>query len=229
MIICVPSLKIADHLSFIPTHSTLSLIIHVLVQLCSMKNYLVLSLLVIVLASCDKETCIEQPTDPVHPAMIYKDLSDAVVKYGMGQAIDVDNDGSIDFRFRVELVGDPILQRDRMQFQATSTIKRNLLNDADDQSPMLQKNELIKPVFPGYTWYEISSILLVEKITTLTTTYWQGRWKEAAHHYLPIQVEKSGHLYQGWIEISFDQQNERLLIHRSAICKVEDVEVKAGF
>jgi hypothetical protein len=127
------------------------------------------------------------------------------------------------------LVGDPVLQRDRKQFVVNSGIKRNLLNDANDQSPVLNKMDTISKKQQGYLWWQISSIVLAEKISTDSGSSWEGLWKNASHNYLPIQVEKNGRLYHGWIELSFSTTGEKLVLHRAAISSEEEKTVKAGY
>jgi hypothetical protein len=178
-------------------------------------------------AACHKEPVQPQPGEQ-HPEMIYKDLQNAEVKYLRGKAVDVDGDGSNDFLFHVQLVGDPVLQRDRVQFYVSSGIDRNLLNDDQDQSPVLNKMDVISRNVTGYTWWEISAIVLAEKIITYTESHWEGAWKNADHKYLPVQMKKQGKLYHGWIELSFNTTEEKLILHRSAISKEEDKDVKAG-
>lgn len=160
--------------------------------------------------------------------MTYKNLNDQVVKYGQTQYIDVDNDGSKDFKFDVLLVGDPILQRDRIQFYANSGIKRNLLNNQVDESPMLNKGDGIGKTHSGYTWWEISAIVLAEKIVDNNGSHWEGLWKNADHKYLPIQMEKNNKLYHGWVELSFNTVEEKLILHKATISIEEEKSVQAG-
>lgn len=194
-----------------------------------MKKILLAAMTGALFIACNKGP-LTIPAPPVlqHPAMLYKDLHDSVVKYGRLQTVNVDNDGSYDFLFSVLLVGDPVLQRDRMQFYAHSRIKRNLLNSDIDESPMLNKGDSISKVHKGYTWWEISAIVLTEKITDYNGSFWQGRWKNADHKYLPIQVDKNKKLYHGWIELSFNAAEEKLILHKAALSKEEDKAVVAG-
>jgi len=180
-------------------------------------------------AACKKEPVKPTPPTETHPQMLYTDLHDAEVKYLQPKTVDVNNDGAADFSFGVLLVGDPVLQRDRAQFGVSSGIERNLLNDANDQSPKLQKLEIVSKNHPGYTWWQISHIVLAEKIITATNTSWDGIWKNAAHNYLPIQVEKEQKLYHGWIELSFNTAEEKLVLHRAALSKEAEKDVKAGY
>lgn len=195
-----------------------------------MRKWILYTIAAVVMLSCRKEKR-ENSTPvaiPANPVMTYKDLKNAEVKYSKTQTLDIDNDGTMDFYFSVLLVGDPLLQRDMYQFYANSTVKRNLLNDAQDQSPLLNKYDLVKKDHPGYTWYEISAIKLAEKVVTSISTFWQGQWKSADHNYLPVQIEKNGKVYHGWIELSFDTTNERLILHKAAISQEENKEVQAG-
>ena len=187
------------------------------------------AIILLLLTACKKEPLPVTPPSEPHPQMLYKDLLNAEVNYQHSKTIDIDGDGSIDFYFGVQLVGDPVLQRDRKQFMANSVVKRNLLNDLNDQSPVLNKLDTISKVHQGYTWWEISAIVLTEKIITNTNVYWDGVWKAANHNYLPIQVEKAGKLYHGWIELSVDTAAEKLILHRAALSKEEDKTVKAGY
>jgi hypothetical protein len=165
---------------------------------------------------------------PLHPVMIYKDLQNKEVKFNHYEYVDVDNDGLSDFRFDVVLIGDPVLQRDRLQFYANSGIRRNLLNNQADESPMLNKGDSISKIYKGYTWWEVSFIVLAEKIIDNNGSHWDGLWKNADHKYLPIQVEKNQKLYHGWVELSFNAAEEKLILHKSAISTEADKTVKAG-
>jgi hypothetical protein len=190
-----------------------------------MTRFLFFAFAALTITSCTKDLgYIDQPK------MRYTDLQGAEIKSGTWQRLDVDGDGTIDFSFQTLLVGDPILERDRLQFYVSSKIKTNLLNDANDESPVLTKGEQIMLNHAGYTWYEISAIVLTEKITTMTPpAFWQGRWSEASHRYLPIQIDKNGKLYMGWIELSMDKAAEKLILHRAAISLDPNQTIRAGF
>src|SRR5215207_3217943 len=180
-----------------------------------MKSFFPLLVLAYVLFGCEKPSL---PEPEVHPAMHYTDLHLAEVKHNEPKSLDINADGTTDFTFSTLLVGDPVLHRDRLQFYATSKLNTALLNNNNDQSPMLNKTDTIAFAHTGYEWFEISAIVLAEKITEMTgLPYWDGLWKNAAHKYLPVQVRKDGLLYLGWVEISFDILSEKLILHKAAI------------
>ncbi|HYO23056.1 MAG TPA: hypothetical protein VER36_11675, partial [Flavisolibacter sp.] len=79
-------------------------------------------------------------------------------------------------------------------------------------------------------WYEVSSIVLAEKVIPLHgEVSWRGLWKEATHHYLPLQVEKNGQIFLGWAEISFNTDTQKLILHKAAISTESGKEIKAGY
>jgi hypothetical protein len=191
-----------------------------------MKRFFLIVATVMTFTSCYQDYTGEL----VHPNMRYTELQQAEVKPGTSQRLDLDGDGTIDFSFYTQLVGDPILARDRLQFYATSKIKTNLLNNDNDESPVLAKGHQIMQHHIGYTWYEISAIVLTEKITTLTPpSFWQGRWSDAHHQFLPVQIEKHGKRFMGWIELSMDKTTEKLILHRAAISLDPERTVLAGY
>lgn len=194
-----------------------------------MRRFIFVIAVILLFTACKRESWQTTPKPESHPEMRYKDLQNAEVKYQQAKMVDVDNDGSADFAFSVQLVGDPLLQHDRWQFIAHSGVNRNLLNDANDNSPMLKRLDVIGKQMSGYTWYEISAIVLAEKIITNNGSYWDGIWKNADHQFLPIQLQKEGKYFHGWIEVSFNTAEEKLVLHRSAISREEEKSVRAGY
>lgn len=195
-----------------------------------MYKLLLLLTVVTLFAGCQKERD-KNPGDPeTHPPMTYTDLNDAQLQFGGSKSLDIDANGSVDFHFHTLYVGDALLRRDRKQYYITSGIGVNLLNDANDQSPVLQKGDGVKRIHPGYDWWQISSIVLAEKIIPEgAAEFWQGNWKNVSHKYIPVQLMKDEKPYHGWIEVSFDTFTEKLLLHRAGICALPDVEIKAGY
>lgn len=193
-----------------------------------MNKLLSLALLLVLLSSCDKEVC-EEP-GLLHPRMQYTDLHNFEVKYGTAKRVDVDGNGTTDYYFETLLVGDALGQRDRLQFYADSRIETYQPVNESEQVPMLFPGDMVKAQYPGYTWYEITAIVLAEKITPVTgQPYWDGPWKNVAHKFLPIMIRKEGLRYYGWIELSFDTAAEKMILHRAAIALDPNKEVKAGY
>ena len=174
--------------------------------------------------------CIKKSiNDETHPPMHYTYLNDLEVKAMEYSHLDIDGNGTADFTFHTLLVGDPVLKQDRRQFRVGSKIETNLLSNKVDESPRLVKGERIALRHEGYDWYEISSVLLTEKVIPVDgNIFWKGLWKSANHHFLPVQLVKAGKVFNGWIELSFSTDTERLILHRAAICLDANAPIKAG-
>ena len=183
--------------------------------------------LIALLFACKKE---EIPI-PESPQMRYVDLGNREVKFRQGYQIDLNGDNIVDFRFGTMHVGDPVLDRDRIQFFALSGFYSFLPIDHIENSKILSKGDKVgSTALEGYNWYNAAFTVLAEKIIPETgETYWQGSWKNMSHHYLGLQTEKNGKRYYGWIELSMDIAAEKLILHKAAISVVEGLDVAAGF
>ncbi|RYG27288.1 MAG: hypothetical protein EOO01_41600 [Chitinophagaceae bacterium] len=175
--------------------------------------------------------CMKKGVEDIpHPPMQYMYLQNLEIGANEYYHLDVDANGTPDFTFHTLLVGDPVLKQDRRQFLVGSKVETNLLNNPSDESPKLNKGDRIRLRESGYEWYEVSSIVLVEKVTSLHGKIsWRGLWKEAAHHYLPLQVEKNGQVFLGWVEVSFNTATQKLILHKAAISTEGGKEIRAGY
>jgi hypothetical protein len=195
------------------------------------NNYSMIFLVAAVaLISCTKDRTIPVATDP--PAeMIYKDLHEKEIRFAQpAYVIDLDEDKTSDLIFSVWLIGDPVLQQDKRQFRVSSGIHTNLAVNAAEQVPALSKDDNI-PLsnFNGYSWYKVSSVILVQRIEDVNGNIsWDGTWKGTTKKYLPFQLLKNRQRFNGWLELSVDIANEKLLLHRIAISKNAEKEIKAG-
>jgi hypothetical protein len=181
--------------------------------------------------SCRKENRPGPISAIPHPQMEYFDLKDTAIKANQpGFAIDVNHDGRKDLAFSTLLVGDPLNQVDKLQFLASGNIKINFPVNAGEQVPVMNNGDSIQlEDFNGYHWYELSSIVLVQKIISSTAPVtWEGHWKNALHKYLPYQVVVNNDLYNGWVELSADLPNERIVLHRAALSKEANKVISAG-
>lgn len=143
--------------------------------------------------------------------------------------MDLDKDGTTDFYISTLLVGDPSLQRDYRQYYFNSQFYANCQVNDNEETPVLQKGDKIAPTpLEGFHWYNASQVVIAQKIIEENGTSWSGNWRNISHGYEPISILRNDKLYYGWIEISFDMQNERVILHRAAVAKEADVEVKAG-
>ncbi|RYF84102.1 MAG: hypothetical protein EON98_09690 [Chitinophagaceae bacterium] len=182
-------------------------------------------LITLAAVACMKKAAEELP----QVQMRYTNLQNQEVKANEYYHLDIDGNGTVDYTFHTYLVGDPILRHDRKQFLVSSKIETNLLTNENDESPLLYNGDVIRAKWDSYNWFEVSSIVLAEQIIPETgKNTWRGLWKSAKHNFLPVQVLRGGAPYHGWIEISFDTVNQKLVLHKAAISMEANVEVAAG-
>ncbi|TCJ17597.1 hypothetical protein EPD60_05225 [Flaviaesturariibacter flavus] len=201
-----------------------------------MKNTFFLLPGLLLFAACKKSDTPPAPTPvpapaPItnHPQMRYTDLNDFAVTAQRSKGLDIDGNGSYDFVFYVQRVGDPQLAIDKVQYNATSGIGRNLLLNDQDESPVLRQYDSITLSHPGFNWWQISETVLAEQRIGNTDTWWEGLWRNVRRQYLPVQVERGNGRFNGWVEVSMDKDNHRLLLHRAAISLEAGKTVRAGY
>lgn len=181
-----------------------------------------------VLNSCKKD--VHQTPSPV-TGVEYIDLNNKEIKYkGSSALIDLNKDTKPDLIFSVLSVGDPVNQVDKRQFRVGSDIFTRLSVNSEEETPVLNKKDSIYLHDTNeFTWYEASSIILVQRTENAAGTIsWQGNWKTATRNYLPVQVLGNQKRYNGWVELSVDISNEKIILHRAAISKYAEKNIMAG-
>lgn len=195
------------------------------------KMILFISLAGTLILSCKKETAAPAlpPEDEVD--MLYTSLDNREVKYQQRSiTLDVNNDQRADLFFGVQLVGDHINAVDKRQYFIGSALHTSLPVNVREQIPPLNEGDII-PVghFNGNTWYGASEIVLMELNEYANgSILWKGNWLDLGKKYLPFQILQNGRRYNGWIELTADKGGERLILHRLAISKESEKEVRAG-
>lgn len=186
-----------------------------------------------VFTSCKKETIVKPPAaiQPPVEEMLYTNLNNRLVKYMQpGIWIDLNKDNRPDVLFEVMRTGDHINKFDRFLFNIITSIRVNVPVSSNEQIPVFLKNTII-PLgdFEGNNWYGGSEISLISKtLFDNGSIAWHGNWLTAKQAYLPLQIIIEGKRHSGWIELTADQQNEKLILHRAAISKSPEKIIKAG-
>jgi len=185
------------------------------------------------LTSCRK-TNITVPT-PLQPKPIvemnYTNLNNREIKYQQnGASLDVNNDNRADLFFGVQLVGDRIYAVDKRQFIVVSSINTFLAVNINEQIHPLNQNDSIKlENFNESNWYNASEIILMERNEFATgTILWRGNWVDRGRKYMPFQVYKDDQRFNGWVELTADKENEKIILHRMAISKEAEKNIIAG-
>jgi hypothetical protein len=192
-----------------------------------MKFLLMASAVVIFLISCKKTSL--QPVPVNEPEMIYADLNDSSILFNKAAVFDLNGDGQKDIYFTTLLVGDPVMQADKRQWLVMSSFYTNLPVNEEENIPVLSSEDLI-PLqnFQGYNWYNASSVILAQKIVTNNESFWLGEWKVASHKFIPVQITKPNGIFNGWVEVSFDKNAEKLILHKAGISREANRLIKAG-
>jgi hypothetical protein len=194
-----------------------------------MKKLIVVSGFALLLAGCKKDTVA--PPVASHPDMRYLNLKDSGVVFNRSASFDLDGNGSKDIYFSTMLVGDPLAQQDKKQWWVSSSFDANLPVNENEEIPVMQRSDSIYlKSFSGYNWYNASWVMLAQKIISDTRPpYWEGKWKDVSQRFVAIQILNNGNLYNGWIEVSFNKAEEKVIIHRAAISKEANKVVMAGW
>jgi hypothetical protein len=162
--------------------------------------------------------------------MRHTDLQDRSTGKNSPAFLDLDGDAHRDLGFSTYLVGDPQLPGSKTQFYAHGSFITYFPINAYEESPILSTGSYINDaVFPAYNWYNAPAILLAQRIELLSgTNYWEGRWKNTEHRFLPFYVLRNNKRYFGWIELSFNMSAQKVILHQAAVSTEPDKGVKAG-
>jgi hypothetical protein len=115
----------------------------------------------------------------------YTDLTGKEIKRGDALRLDLNKDGIRDFSFGTQLVGDPLMGVDKVQYCVLSGEESYLPINEEETMARFNKGEVI-PLedFGGFFWNRISFNVLVQKIISETKPpYWEGNWKASHHHF----------------------------------------------
>lgn len=193
----------------------------------TMRKAFTLIALIILFASCKKDSILKPVS--AQPPMNYINLHDTAIGFGQMASFDLNGNGEKDVRFNTMLVGDALKHVDKKEWLVTTTINTSLPVDAYEQIPVMAVADSIPEFdFQEYHWYNASSVLLAQKVIGEAYNSWDGVWKDASHKFIPVQVRDYRSLYNGWIEISFSTTDEKLVLHKAAICTEQGRTIKAG-
>lgn len=166
--------------------------------------------------------CSEESVQP--DKIIYQNLGNTFADYNNPFRLDANNDGQDDFIFSTSLLSDG--NGTHLQFTFYPAFA-NHAYVSNESAVVLAKAFPITPALP----YTKRNEPLATKTINSTTTSWHGDWVNANKQYLGIRIKSSGNdldFHYGWICISFDKQNERILIHDFAYQTQVNTEIKAG-
>ncbi|SJZ49753.1 hypothetical protein [Sediminibacterium ginsengisoli] len=180
-----------------------------------------------IVMACGK-TATSPVTPPSPPAgnTIYQNLNDSSLFYNQSIVIDLNKDGIADFRFSNVLIQEN--NAFYLQFKVKPLNSNKLLTVTVDEPfvACMNANETIgiTPLTP-YEWTVSASALVIKNAGSI----WEGPWKNRTDSYLPVQLEKNGALYSGWIRISSSNlYPARIIVHDAAVSTVAGTGITAG-
>ncbi len=182
---------------------------------------------VLLITSCSKK-------DSASPqvSMEYLNLNNTSVTVNAPLNIDLNKDGTDDFRVTNELRQDNASGSDLLEFRVTSLAQNQVLMK-DDRTPARKEENVpiyITDELP-YQWNTQLSAAIVTRVipTDIANSYWQGTWLNHFNKYLPVKLVKDGASYLGWIQISFSNTVPmRIIVHDAAYNKIAGQSIKAG-
>ncbi|MBE7169283.1 MAG: hypothetical protein INR73_01770 [Williamsia sp.] len=201
-------------------------------KLKTLKTLVTLTVLAGMFASCRKSQHPEPtiPSQPSPPASVtYLNFNNKEVRFNGSFGADLDNDGEKDFFVYTLLVGDPLLKADYRQFLFGTSLSAELPISESEEVPMMEKGAPISAnLFTGYNWYNVASIIMAKKVITMAETHWEGKWKTAAHRFLPLRINSKGKNYYGWVEVSFSTHDEKVTLHGAALSTMPETGLVTG-
>ena len=183
-----------------------------------------------IFTGCHRSDSEEITTPENLVRMKYKNFDDLKIPFLRHYYCDVDDDGINDFYISSELLGIPAEDSDYHSFYVLGSVHTYSLVDINKECPILNKGDLIgKDIRADHHWLKENQVFLAEKVISSNGGYyWKRNWKDASHQYLAFSIKKNGKLYYGWLEISFSQDTETVILHRSAIAEEAERTVIAG-
>jgi len=155
-------------------------------------------------------------------------IEDSVVSYLNNPALDLNQDGEADIVFTTGYFSFAD-GRVELQFHAVSTGPHQILL-SEDQPLILEKGSSISSNPPSsYTWSVHNGILLT-LVDHFGQKSWKGVWKGQQQQYLAVRLAQHDGTYNyGWICISADEEQERIILHQAALSLAPDSGLKAGY
>ena len=163
-----------------------------------------------------------------NPPYQHRSLGDVEVKYLKPYSLDIDQDNEDEVYFVVGLVNDA--EGTHARFTAYSLLSAKVLSREDS---VLKQNEGDPvPVVPHHPheWSAAANFmceLLLPAANPLDTT-WRGDWVGVNRKYLGVQFMKGTEACLGWVAVSVDTANDRMVLHDCAWRPLKAGTVHAG-
>ncbi|WP_129716233.1 hypothetical protein [Pedobacter sp. SYP-B3415] len=186
--------------------------------------------LLLAMTACKKTPAEQTPEAPRISAAKVIELAHKPLKYGKDFNLDLNADGRNDLLFKVNHVAYDLNTKVKFSFLVYSTsTSRIAVNTGTEAVPVFTKGQQVSiDNFSGFEWYPAIINVLSEKNLDGGAGNWTGPFSSTDRRYLPIQLLQAGKYHTGWLELSTDQENAQVVLHRAGIAIEADMDVRAG-
>jgi hypothetical protein len=179
--------------------------------------------------------CSDAETEVPEPIIHRMDGRTVKLSDPSGIALDVNENGIIDFNIFIELTAND--QGDRL-YAGINPIGANaiLAGPADDDNFLsmgfakaLTPPAMIPDIPAGdLQWSPDFHSLAIRNTSTSGTLSYEGDWSNNAPAFLPIRLDQAGKKNYGWLKLHFDKETEVLTLEEYAFHPVEGVSLSVG-
>jgi hypothetical protein len=166
--------------------------------------------LVCFFCACNKET-----TEKCNK-IIYREFANKSFRYLQDARLDLDENGSEDFVFNtLPVMRDGLATK---EFGVVSLRSNAVWYHQDQQviTPLHDGDKISSQPAGTHQWEQIERYLFDVRYPLGQDSSWQGAWKNANLAYLGVKFTAGAKNYVGWIALSADTLQGRMIIHNAA-------------
>lgn len=184
--------------------------------------------IIVLLAGCKKDSAHQ----PEEGGLKLIELNNKQVLPGEYFYLDLDSNAVSDFVFGQSEYFSVIEQAFKLDFHINSYKHSFVLSPLTDFLPPLAPGVRISnKTSADLEWCNISQLNLVTKTTVPATgvSGWVGSWINQSNQYIPVKIFSTDNkTYLGWIEVSMNIETEIITVHRAALSRAPERDVKMG-
>jgi hypothetical protein len=193
-------------------------------------SYLLVLFAAFIMPGCKKRQNADPA--PVSDKIIYTTPQSAVIKYNNRYPVlDLNQDGSADFTFGIELQAhdNSVLT----QFKVLPTPGNQLVVfDVNDAYSLIKNATIAESLSDKNTTWQFNNAIMLEKRERADGIERQGWWNGSVNQYLGVRVKRNAQYYYGWIELTHQISStgeDQLIVTRTAIETVPNKAINAGY
>lgn len=168
--------------------------------------------------------CGDHSSSPIE----HMDLNDTSFTYLKPFSLDVDHDGMNDFNFTTALYAGS--GESQINFLISSLGQHRVaLDTVTEKIPVYTEGDVIGATLPFHQqWDALASYLGEKRYYGSTDSVWFGDFVRADQPYVAFSLYKNVEPYFGWIQLTFDTVQARVILHEYAYRTEPNRAIKAG-